>query len=236
MKTSREDIVAAARDLMRDKGYAGASMKDLADRVGLLKGSLYSHFPSKESLIADILTLVRDDILKDFRTSGDWRDDYQRAMSRIADSLTANRRCVGLHLAYGLDDGDAAHEAVRSFFEALRSRLAEVLKQGLDGDLAEGFATETITMLEGATLWLALNADEAPMKAARNALLQRAEGHAGELEGDNARALLNDMIGDWRQASVAEKRLATLLVETEADLLTTRAALAGQIAADSRIQ
>lgn len=51
MKASYDDIVIAARELFRERGYTGASMNDLAERVGLKKSSLYNRLPSKESLV-----------------------------------------------------------------------------------------------------------------------------------------------------------------------------------------
>jgi TetR/AcrR family transcriptional regulator, transcriptional repressor for nem operon len=51
-------IVSTARELFRSKGYAGASMNDLADAVGLKKSSLYVRFPNKEALVPAVLDLT----------------------------------------------------------------------------------------------------------------------------------------------------------------------------------
>lgn len=54
-------ILAAAIKLFRSKGYHATSMQDIADEVGLLKGSLYHHIDSKESLMLAVLRRsVRD--------------------------------------------------------------------------------------------------------------------------------------------------------------------------------
>jgi len=50
----KEQILSAATQLFYEQGYAGASMSDLARRVGILKGSLYHHFGSKEDLLVHI--------------------------------------------------------------------------------------------------------------------------------------------------------------------------------------
>jgi AcrR family transcriptional regulator len=46
-----DELTAAAIDVFYRKGYAGASMQELADQVGVLKGSLYHYIDSKEDLL-----------------------------------------------------------------------------------------------------------------------------------------------------------------------------------------
>jgi len=46
---------AAAVELFAERGYGGASMGELADRVGIAKASLYNYYPSKEALLVDLL-------------------------------------------------------------------------------------------------------------------------------------------------------------------------------------
>lgn len=48
------EILEAAIEVFSAKGYAGASLQDVADAVGLLKGSLYHYISSKESLLSRI--------------------------------------------------------------------------------------------------------------------------------------------------------------------------------------
>lgn len=45
------EILEAAVEVFSRKGYAAASLQDVADAVGLLKGSLYHYISSKESLL-----------------------------------------------------------------------------------------------------------------------------------------------------------------------------------------
>lgn len=55
MKTKKQIIYEEAARLFRDKGYKAASMRDLADRVGLEQASsLYSHIRSKEEILQKI--------------------------------------------------------------------------------------------------------------------------------------------------------------------------------------
>lgn len=50
----REELLDRAGALMAAKGYDGTSMRDIASAVGMLPGSLYYHFPSKEALFLEL--------------------------------------------------------------------------------------------------------------------------------------------------------------------------------------
>jgi AcrR family transcriptional regulator len=50
-----DNVIAAAIEVMSAKGYASTSVQEVADRVGVLKGSLYHYFSSKEELLYRIL-------------------------------------------------------------------------------------------------------------------------------------------------------------------------------------
>lgn len=54
MSTKKEIIFQAAAQLFREKGYTAASMRDLAERVGLKPSSFYSHIKSKEEILQKI--------------------------------------------------------------------------------------------------------------------------------------------------------------------------------------
>ena len=176
MKTTLEQIVAEARELFRERGYAGASMQDLADRVGLKKASLYTRFPSKEALVAPVLELTLEETFPD-QPSGtaDWVDAYEQVLKRIATALSDRARCVGLHLAYGVgDDAPEAAKAVRDYFIALRDGLAALLKAKLGAKTAATVATDALVRLEGATLWTVVSDDAQPMQRALKALIKEA--------------------------------------------------------------
>jgi AcrR family transcriptional regulator len=47
---TRQHIVERAAPVFNQRGYAGASMRDLVEATGLEKGGIYNHFGSKEAL------------------------------------------------------------------------------------------------------------------------------------------------------------------------------------------
>lgn len=50
-----QEIIAASIQLFKEKGYHATSMQDIADAVGLQKGSLYHYISSKEELLIIII-------------------------------------------------------------------------------------------------------------------------------------------------------------------------------------
>jgi AcrR family transcriptional regulator len=52
---TRERLIDAAARLFGERGFAGASLDDVAEEAGLTKGAVYSNFASKEDLIQAVL-------------------------------------------------------------------------------------------------------------------------------------------------------------------------------------
>ncbi len=52
--TLKKDILEAAAELFKEKGYAATSVRELAQSVGLEASSLYNHIQSKEQMLQEI--------------------------------------------------------------------------------------------------------------------------------------------------------------------------------------
>jgi len=48
---TRERLIAEARRLFRDRGYAATSLEQIAEAADVTKGAIYGHFSSKEDLL-----------------------------------------------------------------------------------------------------------------------------------------------------------------------------------------
>jgi len=66
--TPREAINNAAIRLFGAEGYNGTTMRDIAQEVGILPGSLYAHIDSKENLLAEIVQIGIEPYLQIFRS------------------------------------------------------------------------------------------------------------------------------------------------------------------------
>src|SRR5689334_4783286 len=90
MATRREELVRQAARLFAEKGYHGTSTGDLADAMGVQKGSLYAHIRSKE----DLLWEVAREGAAAFHAALDDVPDELAATEKIRFALRAHLRVV----------------------------------------------------------------------------------------------------------------------------------------------
>src|SRR6195952_1565035 len=61
------ELIEVATDVFYAKGYDAASLQDIADRLGMLKGSLYYYIQSKEDLLFDVISTVHQEGIASLR-------------------------------------------------------------------------------------------------------------------------------------------------------------------------
>ncbi|MBK8731220.1 MAG: TetR/AcrR family transcriptional regulator [Tetrasphaera sp.] len=59
----RSEILDSAAELFARKGIAGTTVREIADEVGMLSGSLYHHFASKDEMVQAILVSFVETII-----------------------------------------------------------------------------------------------------------------------------------------------------------------------------
>jgi len=59
------EILAAAREVFQDKGFERASVAEIAARVGVVEGLVYSYFPSKRELLNEVLRGMYGPLIED---------------------------------------------------------------------------------------------------------------------------------------------------------------------------
>ena len=63
----RAALVALAAELFAERGYRATTVREIAESAGVLSGSLYHHFDSKESIIDELLSSYLDELLAQYR-------------------------------------------------------------------------------------------------------------------------------------------------------------------------
>ncbi|MFC5731433.1 MULTISPECIES: TetR/AcrR family transcriptional regulator [Nocardioides] len=80
----REELLAIAARLFAEKGFRNTTVRDIADAAGILSGSLYHHFDSKESMVDEILSTFQNELFGQYdeilASSEDARAKLERAV------------------------------------------------------------------------------------------------------------------------------------------------------------
>lgn len=59
------EILAAARQTFLDKGFARASVSEIAAKVGVVEGLVYSYFPTKRDLLNEVMRGMYEPLIRD---------------------------------------------------------------------------------------------------------------------------------------------------------------------------
>ncbi len=75
-----DEILDAAIQVFYERGYAEATVQDVADAVGMLKGSLYHYIKTKEDLLFQLFELVHEqvELIKEAAEKAEGLDPVQR--------------------------------------------------------------------------------------------------------------------------------------------------------------
>ncbi|MEU6429992.1 TetR family transcriptional regulator [Microbispora sp. NPDC046973] len=122
---TRSRILAAARDLFAERGYAAVSLADIAAAVGLTKTAVAYHFHPKDRLAAEIIAPAADDLLALLGGEFSGHREFLRAFTAFA----VRHRAVIRLLTEDIGGADSAPpgspgEAIREFGRELFARLA----------------------------------------------------------------------------------------------------------------
>ena len=60
--TRRAELLRIAAELFATKGFKNTTVRDIAEASGILSGSLYHHFDSKESMVDEVLSTFQEEL------------------------------------------------------------------------------------------------------------------------------------------------------------------------------
>lgn len=94
----RAELLSIAGELFATRGFLATTVRDIADAAGILSGSLYHHFDSKEAMV--------DEILREFL------DDQRQANAKVIEEAS--------------DPRTALTELIKQSYSALRKHPAAI--------------------------------------------------------------------------------------------------------------
>ncbi len=160
MQETRALLLATARQMFTEVGYAHTSMDDLTARAGLTRGALYHHFGDKKGLLAAVVEQLDAEMDVRLRAitdtaEDDWEGFRQRCRAYLEMALEPEIQRVVLRDARAVFGGGSP-EAQRHCMESLRQLIERLVLQGVFIDIhAQALAALIYGSLAEATVWIA---------------------------------------------------------------------------------
>lgn len=115
----RDKLLQAAAHLFASQGYEATSMRDIASAVGMLPGSVYYHFPSKE----DLFVAVHDEGMRQIT------DAVEAAIAGIDDPWDRLEAAAAGHMEALLADSGFASVVTPEYSTKLAQAAASLIAQ-----------------------------------------------------------------------------------------------------------
>ena len=159
VNSRRAEILRAAAQIFRDRGFDATSVSDIARALHMTKAGLYHYFTGKEALLFEIMMFglerVRDEVLEPVRAIRDPEERLRQLIVRHARIATRARGAV----TFLVDETRALPRAerrkvehrMRIYVDLVHDTLAEINKAGALRDVDLTVATFSLI---GMILWL----------------------------------------------------------------------------------
>ncbi|MES2764382.1 MAG: TetR/AcrR family transcriptional regulator [Bacteroidota bacterium] len=157
----RDVILKEAAKLFKEKSFGGASMRELAERVGIEAPSMYHHIASKDEILEIICFSIGNLYVSQL-------EDISRRELSVIEKL---KELIRLHVRIMIKNGDAVSVANNDWkhlsdeklkkFKELRSgyekKVVELLKEGVEsGELKAVNTSVTLFTILSAIRWVEL--------------------------------------------------------------------------------
>jgi AcrR family transcriptional regulator len=160
--TRRAELLAIAGRLFAERGFRNTTVRDIADAAGILSGSLYHHFDSKESMVDELLDTFQQELFAQYdEILASDRSPREKLDAVVRVSFAAIDRH---HSEVAIFQNDAAYLAGFDRFTYLAERNARfqkiwtgLLREAVDaGELRADLDVELVYRFLRDTVWVAV--------------------------------------------------------------------------------
>jgi AcrR family transcriptional regulator len=150
---TREKILAAAKQVFAQKGYAGTSIADVVKKSKLARGTFYLHFQSVEQVLNALLQEIFIDIqryLTDLQVESLDHTSFKVQLSAMAKSLLRvfqNHRETVILLLTTMNAEPKVRAQTIWFQELLQATIRVMLDRGVTSGRLKKFDTELMSFL-----------------------------------------------------------------------------------------
>jgi len=136
------EILAAARQLLDQRGLEAMTMEEIAAVAGVAKGTLYLYFQSKDDLIQALITLVAENILKDVEAAlqapGMPSEKLRRVVSVLLEYLNRERLLFPIYARELLRGKRESREGFWRNYQELEERFVTLVTSLFAEGIAAG--------------------------------------------------------------------------------------------------
>jgi TetR/AcrR family transcriptional regulator, transcriptional repressor for nem operon len=185
-RATRERIVAAASQLITERGVAETSVDDVIQRAGVSKSQLYHYFDDRAELLRAVVAHNADGVLDDLPPLDSWKGIRAWLDSLVA--LQVERRAcggcpVGSLVGQLAESDPQARLALADSFERWQAHLSRGLRSlqrsgKLDADVdVDRLATATLAAIQGGLVLTQTTRDPTRLGAALDAAYAHLRAH-----------------------------------------------------------
>jgi AcrR family transcriptional regulator len=156
----RDELLAVACRIFAEKGFDGASLQDIADEFGVLKGSLFHYIQSKDELLYEIIegvyTAAQVAVWSHAVQDSPAAERLRRVIAAYVEYVTSHLDAVTVWLHDFKALPEQQRETIRRYEERDRRQLLELIEQaqregGIRSSVDAGLAS---LALLGAMNWV----------------------------------------------------------------------------------
>ncbi len=179
-KTNAKFIIKQSLKVFRNKGYHSTSMADIAKACGLLKGSLYHYFKSKESLMTAVIEHLHNFYKKEvFAQAYDEELGAKQKLQLLIDIserqfFSSESGCLMGNLALEtVSTVPEFSEKVKQFFQDWMDAMTHIFAEKFPLAQAKQLGRESVAAIEGAIMMMRLFNDRQFLIQAHQTILQK---------------------------------------------------------------
>lgn len=160
VSSAREDMLHAAGELFRARGYEGVGVAEILEKSGAPRGSLYFHFPNgKEQIGAEVVERLGRDVARRLRELNESGVDIATFVERVFKTTAKESKERGYKAscpmaAIAADFGGENHRlsaAIKEAFTSWEREIADAARaRGMSARNADAFASALVAAMEGA--------------------------------------------------------------------------------------
>lgn len=178
MALTKIDIIKKSIPVFKEKGYGSTTMADIALACGLLKGSLYHHFTSKDELMKEVLLYLKDYFAnKVFALAYNEKLNLEKRLERLARKseeqfLEGPGGCfmamIGTETVISIPK---FNEIIQGFFADWKQAFVHLYGQICDQQKASELTDKAIMLIEGAVLMMRIHNNPVYLTDVQNSLV-----------------------------------------------------------------